>query len=172
MQKSNIQKFREQMKRSKSYAVELIKAKYFPIAVKIAKESHKFPIYKSATGNAITSYMAYTLTPDGKYSGYDSLTGAVPPLRNKVAKGERVTLSPTYDGREKGGVYGRVELETKTSADAILKVLKNNVSIKDFLLAFRIGHPVEYEYYLGKNKKNNPEAPILTMHNSALIGFK
>lgn len=143
---------------------------YYPIAKMIAEEAHDSPIYKSATGNAITSYMAYAITPKGIIQGYNSLKGARPPIAPKVKKGEMAHFAPAYDGRPNAHVFGYVNLETSTSSEAIQRVLKGDVSYKNYLLALRIGHPVEYEEYL-KNKKQK-EQPIVTMHNTAMAVLK
>lgn len=170
MRKSNVDIFRKAMKGVNEKITTKLMQTYYPIAKMIAEEAHNSPIYKSATGNAITSYMAYAITPKGIVQGYDSLKGSRPPIASKVPKGEKATFFPAYDGRPNASVYGRVDLETSSSAEAIQRVLKGEVSYKNYLLAIRIGHPVEYEEYL-TNKKQKQQ-PIVTMHNTAMAVLK
>jgi len=169
MPSSNVDIFSRAMARVKDKITDMLVTRYFPKAHIVAKTAHDAPPFKNFTGNAITSYMAYAFSPTKYIKGYDSLSGARPPLRAKVAYNEDVDLPRTYDGRENKHVHGAVRLSSSSSLDALTQMLSQRRLYSDYFLTIRIGHPVEYEKYLARKSGT---LPIVAMHNAAMVRIK
>lgn len=107
--------------------------------------------YGNATGNATT---AYTML---RYDGRQRVSAEFkmgdymkPPVFRKVRKGERKVLKPSYDGPKKS-VWGKAELETQTTRQAVELVRRMALGRLPVLMTYRFAHPVEYEEYLARN---------------------
>ena len=162
--------FEQAIKKNKQKISEMIAQRYLLKASAVVSRSMNDKDWGNFTGNAITSFSAVAYIPGvGIFSEYTSGKMMPKPVHSKVEKDKVLTLEVDYDGRTNQTRRGMVDIEKKTSAEAVEYIKNRKQRVRQLFALIRLSHPVEYENYI---KTTGGITHIVKMHNDAMIMMK
>jgi len=168
---TNEQSLNKGLKKARELALEHIKNCLQDVCDDLV--NHAVTNYSSPrgafTGNTITSY-AIGLFLDGEFDYYYANDGIKPPVRVKLRKGERATLSPAWDGTTRS-FTGTVDTGGGYGLDYSYKFLQSfKPKTKGIVLVMCSG--TEYSTYIETKMNGNVLTDTFRKASGMLNNFK